>query len=90
MTKRGSANGGALLFLVVVCVVGLLGWWFISSVETLAYYGVSSWSPIPPAAWAFVAVGFILALLGAIAIGGGGRLTRSGFTVHGSKQRGRH
>lgn len=86
MKERGYAGEGALLFLAVLVVVGLLGWWLVSSVEASGYYVNGSWSPVPPVVWAFVGVGVVLALLGAVALGGGGRLGRSGLSVYGRRR----
>lgn len=87
--RTDSGGGGELLFLAVLLVVGVLGWSYISSASqstaTLGSGSLIANLGIPTSSWAFIAVGFVLVLLAAVAIGGGGHIGRRGLSVMGRK-----
>ena len=85
MTKRHGPDGGMwIMALVVIAIVGILGYLFINQAEQ--YQNSNSGSilgSLQPSIWAFIAVGFVFAMFLAVILGGSTHFGRRGFYARG-------
>ena len=75
-----------ILALVVIGVVALLSYLFVIQNEQYQYSNSGSiLGSLQPSIWAFIAVGFVFAMILAVILGGSSHFSRHGFSARGRR-----